>query len=240
MTASPVVLILGAGPNIGAAVGRLFKSNGYKVALASRRVTDGADSDGVLNVQVDLSQPSTVTRAFEKVISALGPPGVVVYNASSTKFVPADSPLDLALDLDAYHRDLAINTTSVLVAAQEAVKSFSGLPESEAKTFIFTGNILNTEPILPLFSAGMGKSATAHLVHASSLAYRKQGYKFYYVDERNEDGTVAGRKIDGDAHAQFFWQLAQDPQQREWLATFVKGKGYKAFPGTNYVKDATT
>lgn len=77
-----MILILGAGPNIGAAVGRIFGQNGYKVALAARRVTDGSSPDGSLNVQVDLSQPESVSKAFEKVTSALGPPGVVVYNGT--------------------------------------------------------------------------------------------------------------------------------------------------------------
>lgn len=86
--ATPVLLVLGAGPNVGAALGRLFGKHGYKVALASRRVTDGPASDGTLHVQVDLSQPETVSQAFEKVTSALGPPHVVIYNGT----LPARGP----------------------------------------------------------------------------------------------------------------------------------------------------
>jgi NAD(P)-dependent dehydrogenase (short-subunit alcohol dehydrogenase family) len=79
-SAAPVIFILGAGSNVGAAVSKLFAQNGYKIALASRRLTDGPGSDGSYNVQVDLAHPETVSKAFEKVTSALGPPGVVVYN----------------------------------------------------------------------------------------------------------------------------------------------------------------
>jgi hypothetical protein len=70
-----------------------------------------------------------------------------------------------------------VNTTSVLEAARQAVKGFQRLPADIPKTFIYTGNILNTEPILPLFSLGMGKSATAHLIAATSIAYKTQGYR---------------------------------------------------------------
>lgn len=60
--------------------------------------------------------------------------------------------------------------------------------------------------------------------------------RFYYADERKEDGTVAGGAISGAAHAQFYWDLASREDQGPWLATFVKDKGYVSFPGTGYVK----
>jgi NAD(P)-dependent dehydrogenase (short-subunit alcohol dehydrogenase family) len=35
---APVILIIGAGPNIGAAIANKFSENGYKVALAAQQV----------------------------------------------------------------------------------------------------------------------------------------------------------------------------------------------------------
>ena len=101
---------------------------------------------------------------------------LILMTAASGKAVPAKTPFDLSMD--DFHRDLSVNTASVLVAAKEATESFKVLPSGMKKTFIFTGNILNTEPILPLFSAGMGKSATAHLIAAASMAYRDDGYRY--------------------------------------------------------------
>ena len=60
--------------------------------------------------------------------------------------------------------------------------------------------------------------------------------RFYYADERKEDGSVAGGGSSGDAHAQFYLDLASRKDQGPWLATFVKDKGYVEFPGTGYVK----
>lgn len=56
--------------------------------------------------------------------------------------------------------------------------------------------------------------------------------RFYYADERNADGSVAGSKIDGEAHADLFVELAKAKSQGPWSQTFVKGVGYKAFPPT--------
>lgn len=39
-SASPVILILGSGPNIGQHVAQAFATKGYSVALASRTVTE--------------------------------------------------------------------------------------------------------------------------------------------------------------------------------------------------------
>lgn len=77
---SPVILVLGAGPNIGKAVGRAFAAKGYRVALASRKATETHDTKDQIHIQSDFSDPSSVIDTFAKVKSLLGIPSVVVYN----------------------------------------------------------------------------------------------------------------------------------------------------------------
>ncbi len=81
---SPVVLILGAGANIGANVARAFAAKGYKVALAARKLKDETNEEGQLTIASDFADPSSVVAAFSKVREVLGDPSVVVYNGSST------------------------------------------------------------------------------------------------------------------------------------------------------------
>lgn len=83
----------------------------------------------------------------------------------------------LALSIKDLERDLAINTTSVLAAAHEATVAFDDLPSTASRTFIYTGNRLNIDPIAPLLSLGIGKSATAHLIRSASEVYKDKGYK---------------------------------------------------------------
>ena len=81
MSSSPIVLILGAGANIGQGVARAFASKGYKIALVSRNPKDfqsGAQEQ--VHIGGDLSDPSSIPGIFTKVKSALGIPSVVVYN----------------------------------------------------------------------------------------------------------------------------------------------------------------
>jgi hypothetical protein len=83
----------------------------------------------------------------------------------------------LSLPLSDFTRDLNINTTSAFVAAQQAVLGFEQLPQSASRTFVYTGNVLNTTIIAPLMDQGVGKSATAHIIQSAAAAYTDRGYK---------------------------------------------------------------
>lgn len=92
--------------------------------------------------------------------------------------VTQNDPKDpLSLPLDAFTRDLNVNTNSAFVAAQQAVLAFKELPDSASRTFIYTGNILNTTTIAPFLDLGVGKSATAHIIQSASQAYADEGFK---------------------------------------------------------------
>jgi len=82
------------------------------------------------------------------------------------------------LSVDDASQDYAVNALSALAAAQQAARSFEKLPATASRTFIYTGNRLNIEPIAPLLSLGMGKSATAHLVASAAQSYPGRGYKY--------------------------------------------------------------
>ncbi|KAH8674945.1 hypothetical protein BGZ61DRAFT_361029 [Ilyonectria robusta] len=224
---APIVLILGAGPNIGQNVARAFVAKGYKAALVSRKLKEADSTPDQLNIASDLSDPNAVISAFSKVKTELGDhPSVVVHNVAAVTPNPPNDPL--ALGLADFTRDLNINTTSAFVAAQQAAIGFAKLPSSASKTFIYTGNILNTTVMGPLLDLGVGKSATAHIIQSAAAAYKDRGYKFYYADERKPDGSAAF-SVDGEAHGKFYVELAEGESQGPWQQAFVKGVGYKDF-----------
>ncbi|KAL4874966.1 putative short-chain dehydrogenase [Aspergillus karnatakaensis] len=224
----PVVLILGAGPNIGHHVARAFAANGYKVAPTSRRPpTEDNSTTNQIHIQSDLSDLHSVAGVFARVKQSLGIPSVVIYNAAAATSNEDKNPL--SLPLADFTRDLNINTTSAFVAAQEATLAFAELPDSTSRTYIYTGNVLNTTTIPSLLSLGVGKSATAHIIQSAAAAYSDRGFKFYYTDERKPDGAPAYFDVDGEAHAKFYLKLAGGKSQGPWLQTFVKGVGYKSF-----------
>lgn len=98
MSTSPIILILGAGPNIGQHVARAFAAKSYKVALASRKIKEEDSTTDQVNISSDLSDPESVIGVFAKVKTLLGLPSVVVYNGKNishysqkhTAIIPAD------------------------------------------------------------------------------------------------------------------------------------------------------
>jgi NAD(P)-dependent dehydrogenase (short-subunit alcohol dehydrogenase family) len=78
--AHQVVLVLGAGKNVGSAAVSKFKSKGYKVAAVSRNPIAEVRQDADLVLSADFSDPNCFAGIFEQVEGALGLPNVVIYN----------------------------------------------------------------------------------------------------------------------------------------------------------------
>lgn len=129
---------------------------------------------------------------------------------------------------------LAVNVGSPHEAARLAIEGFARLPAGAAKAFLFTGNPYHRQLQPANLALGIGKTATAYWLEtaAKTAAYRAQGFKFYYVDERTPEGEATNMAIDGEAHAIEFWRLSHEiEEQSHWDWTFVKGApgGYVPF-----------
>lgn len=152
--ASPLVLILGAGPNIGANVAEQFATQGYRIVLSSRKQHEGT-KPAYSYVQGDLAEPKSVVDIFTQVREHHGEPSVVVYNGKSFSRQPGRMVANVRVagavsyaakentfnvELSTFESDLKVNTTSAFVAIQETLKSFSSpsLPPQASKTFIYT------------------------------------------------------------------------------------------------------
>lgn len=121
-----------------------------------------------------------------------------------------------------------MNTISPYGAAQAAIKRWQTLPDdgTVSKTFLYTGNMANTQLYPATVALGVGKNGAAYWLETAAAAYQGK-YKFYFVDERTPEGESTMREIDGDAHGVEFWRLAEEEKgQKHWCWTFVKGKGY--------------
>ena len=87
---SPIILILGAGANIGQHVAKAFSAKNYRVALSSRKAPAVKFTPDQVHIPSDLSDPESVTLVFSKVKELLGDvPSVVVYNGSFSIHCPS-------------------------------------------------------------------------------------------------------------------------------------------------------
>ena len=110
---------------------------------------------------------------------------------ASTKIIKAyaANPINyqdpFSVSVEEFNLHLNVNTTSVYAAAFQARDCFAELPASAPRTFIYTGNMLNKGPQVPLLTLGVGKTAAAHLLEylATSLAFT--GFKYVMVLNSN-------------------------------------------------------
>jgi NAD(P)-dependent dehydrogenase (short-subunit alcohol dehydrogenase family) len=179
MAASPVVLILGAGPRIGASVAEKFASNGYQVAVASRSGSGTKTPNSFFSFKADFAKPDSIPAIFEAVKNEFhAAPSVIIYNAAALSN-PPDKDSVLSISADSVSADLNVNTISPYVAAQQAVKGWETLPKLTKKTFIYTGNIMNISivPMPMMLDLGMGKSASAFWIGLADAMYSPKGFR---------------------------------------------------------------
>lgn len=173
MAFNPVVLILGAGPRIGASVAEKFSSNGYKVAIASRSGTETKTAEGYLSLKADFNTHDSIPALFDVVKAEFhAAPSVVIYNAAALT-PPPDKANMFSIPGESVHSDLCVNTISPYVAAQQCVSAWETMSKETKKTFIFTGNVLNVSilPVPMMVNLGMGKSVSAYWLGVADSLY---------------------------------------------------------------------
>jgi short-subunit dehydrogenase len=204
------VLILGAGPGLGAALARRFGREGFAVTVVGRRERNLADLAGPLRsagISVDtMTADAADAHGFRKTLENLAQritPGVVVYNAA---LVASDN----VLTADSDHL-LSTYTVDVLGAISAAQVFTPAMRKASAGTFLATGG--DPQPAYATLSLGkaalraavtlMHNELKAHGVHAASITI---------------DGAIApGTAFDPDRIADAYWNVHAQPAA-EWTA----------------------
>ncbi|CCH44382.1 3-oxoacyl-[acyl-carrier-protein] reductase [Wickerhamomyces ciferrii] len=230
---SNVAIIFGAGAKVGTHVTQKFLQNGYKVVTVSRSDNlslSDATGESYFHFKGDLADTKVVPSVFAKTKEVFGEPNVVVYNAAAVSRTTPNGEEFLKLTVEEVEADQSVNVTSALLAIQEAVKSFKTLPNEKSKAFIYTGNIQYSQPFPFISSLGLGKAGAYSALTVANEYFSKDGYKFYFADERTVEGGPAVTGVSGEAAADFYFDLAENENKDiPVLATFVKGKGYVKF-----------
>ncbi|KAI0116064.1 hypothetical protein F4776DRAFT_666639 [Hypoxylon sp. NC0597] len=171
MSASPVLLFLGAGKGLGTRVPAVFSEAGYKIPVVARTWRDEFDSLGYYQVQADFNNPECIPDDFTQVMENVGIPTVVVCNEDPFASL---APENVSWFLSA----VAVNGTTPMIAIHHAIASFRPLPPgTPGKTFIFTANILDHSQFKNRLCFGTGKTVPAYGIRYASVAYAREGFK---------------------------------------------------------------
>jgi NAD(P)-dependent dehydrogenase (short-subunit alcohol dehydrogenase family) len=217
-----VVIVVGVGPGLGAALVRRFAQGGHAVAMIarSREFIDGlaAEVNGAggtaLAVTADVGDAEQIARGFDTVRSKLGAPEILLYNAGSgnwgtiTEITPQQ-----------YEDSWRSNAYGAFLSAKEAA---SDMIAKRRGVILFTGATAGIKAGPKSAAFGPAKFAVRGL--AQSLA-RDLGPRGIHVAYINIDGIIDIPHIrtrmpslkDEDllqpaAIADSYWHLAnQDP-----------------------------
>lgn len=224
-------LIVGAGMGLSASLARLLRKRGLAVALASRQpaaLNPLCAEIGAHAFGCDAQNETEVARLFDAVDRQLGPPDVVVYNASAR----ARGPLT-ALDPADVRRVLLVNGFGGFAVAQCAA---SRMLARSGGAILFTGASASVKGYAESAPFAMGKFALRGL--AQSMA-RELAPRGIHVAHFVIDGTIRRQgqaatedppdsRLDPDAIARTYLHVLEQPRSawtweielRPWVERF--------------------
>ena len=152
------LLLIGAGPGVGAAIVRRFGREGFRATLIAQNAEKlvqlaeelRGEGIGIETVVADIADLSSYRTELETIYGADDAPGVVVYNASM--MAPDDILTSSVEHLRAAHD---VDVLGAVVAAQVASPA---LREAGRGTILFTGGGVADYPVPALASLSMGKA----------------------------------------------------------------------------------
>jgi NAD(P)-dependent dehydrogenase (short-subunit alcohol dehydrogenase family) len=177
-------LIVGVGPGISASVARALAGAGLKVALAARngeRLAPLAQEIGAEAFAANATDPAGVAALFDKVDAAIGPPEVVVYNASARARGPIDE-----LDPETVRGSLEVSAFGGFLVAQQAARRM--LPAGHG-AILLTGATASVKGFALSSGFAMGKFALRGLAQSLARELSPQGV---HVAHFVIDGAVRG------------------------------------------------
>jgi NAD(P)-dependent dehydrogenase (short-subunit alcohol dehydrogenase family) len=175
-------LIVGAGPGISASLARQLTRAGLAVALAARNVDKLgplATETGALAFAADAADPASVQDLFATVDAQIGPPDVVIYNASGRLRGPL-----VDLDPSAVRSAIEVTAFGAFLVVQQAARRM--VPAGRG-AILLTGATAGLKGFSGSATFAMGKFALRGLAQSAA---RELGPKGIHVAHIVVDGGV--------------------------------------------------
>lgn len=201
--------VVGAGPGLGAAIGRRFGREGFHVTLISRGETSldavandvrrtGAQVDQIV---ADPAEPEQLRAILATLYRSVGAPGLLIYNAS---ILAPDSLL--TTDVRHLHEAYDVGVVGAIVATQVAAPVMQA---AGGGTILFTGGGFADHPIKELATVSLGKAALRSAATMLSADLADQGIRLASLTIAGQ--ITAGTAFDADRIADAYWNIVTGP-----------------------------
>jgi NAD(P)-dependent dehydrogenase (short-subunit alcohol dehydrogenase family) len=202
------LLLIGAGPGVGAAVVRRFGREGFRATLISRSgsadLTSELRGDGleIEAIAADIADPGGYRAALESIFDAPGAPGVVVYNAA----LPDPGQI-LDTTVEQHRTTHDVDVIGAVIAAQVAAPVMRA---AGGGTLLATGGGFADNPVPALATLSIGKAGmrAAQTLIAAGVAEDGIHAATVTIAGVVEPGTA----FDPDNIADLFWTAHTDPK----------------------------
>jgi NAD(P)-dependent dehydrogenase (short-subunit alcohol dehydrogenase family) len=199
------LLVVGAGPGLGASVARRFAREGYRLTLVARSQAATADElraagTDVTVVAADAGDPDGLRAAVAPLFAGPGAPGVVIYSAA----LAASDDL-LSVTPEQLAAAYAVNVIGAVVTAQIAVPAMRA---AGGGTLLFTGGGFADALPQSLATLSLGKLALRGAATMLARTLRDDGI---HAGSLTILGQIApGTPLDPDRIADAYWAIRNE------------------------------
>ena len=202
------LLLIGAGPGVGASVIRRFGREGFRSTLIARGETIEqlatelrSDGLGIEAMSLDIADLDGYRAALDRIFRAPGAPGVIVYNAA----LPDPGEI-LDTSVERLRTAYDVDVIGAVVAAQVAIPV---LLTAGAGTLLVTSGGFADHPVPGLATLSMGKAALRSAATLIAAGVRENGIHAATITIAGS--VVRGTAFDPDNIAELFWTAHTDP-----------------------------
>jgi NAD(P)-dependent dehydrogenase (short-subunit alcohol dehydrogenase family) len=206
--ATDLVVIVGAGPGLGRAIGSAFAASGARVVLLARDgdrlARDAADIGAAGYVAVDASNEAELRAAFATIRGTFGDPQVLVHNPSVAYEAPvSQTPLSALME------GFALAAGSLVVAISEVSPA---MRRAGRGTILITGGGSALSGSTWSASLAAQKAAVRNLAASAAAELEPDGIKVATV---TIDGTLGSNGFDRDDIAAEYVRLHHRSMQAD-------------------------
>lgn len=194
-----VAVVTGASKGIGASIALHLAAKGAAVAVNYSSSKEGADrvvkeiqhnGGKAVAIQANMSNQKDIQRLFSETQKAFGKLDILINNAGIYAFTPIEE-----LTAEHFHKMFDLNVLGLLLASQEAVKSFG----TKGGSIVNISSVVSTSPGpgLSIYSGTKGAVDAITKSLAKELGPRKIRVNTINPGLIETEGTHAGGYIEG-------------------------------------------